>query len=430
VDEWMNGELVWVRDSGKIQMCAVWQEDGRSAGRRLPKSVSISNVRIPLLTRVPNHSVFRHPIRITEVHGGMFAGPIFAILAGSDASTFVGARMNFRDIMNVARLQGKFVYVLPSNHVREDSWWTGYVRMGYKRWIALPVPQPEAIYNRIPTRMHEGKPDVAVARRLFHTARIPMFNPYYFNKSVIYDALRRADLTHFLPDSRGVLNRTTLFEMSHEHDAIYLKPAGGSVGHGMIRIEKQGAGWDISVLKNSVCKTYKANSFASMTQLVQQHRVRGKYVIQKAIPLLTWQGRPCDFRVLLQKTDRHWYVIGKGVRVSGPNTITTHVPNGGYIASAKNVLERSFGERATVVDSALTTMVTQCAEAIDQFYQGDLGEMSMDIGIDPSGEMWFFEANSKPMKFDEPDIRAKSLQGILNRLEDLRRHRAISEEKS
>lgn len=29
----------------------------------------------------------------------------------------------------------------------------------------------------------------------------------------------------------------------------------------------------------------------------------------------------------------------------------------------------------------------------------------MDLGIDDLGEIWFFEANAKPMKFDEPQIR-------------------------
>ncbi|MNE78462.1 hypothetical protein D3C80_1748710 [compost metagenome] len=38
--------------------------------------------------------------------------------------------------------------------------------------------------------------------------------------------------------------------------------------------------------------------------------------------------------------------------------------------------------------------------------------MSMDLGIDTEGSMWFFEANAKPMKFDEPHIRKKSLERI------------------
>lgn len=43
-----------------------------------------------------------------------------------------------------------------------------------------------------------------------------------------------------------------------------------------------------------------------------------------------------------------------------------------------------------------------------------LGEMSMDLGVDENGGLWFFEANSRPMKFDEPAIRKLSLERIFH----------------
>ena len=42
------------------------------------------------------------------------------------------------------------------------------------------------------------------------------------------------------------------------------------------------------------------------------------------------------------------------------------------------------------------------------------GEMSMDLGIDCEGVLWFFEANSRPMKFDEPAIRKNHWSGFFN----------------
>jgi len=52
------------------------------------------------------------------------------------------------------------------------------------------------------------------------------------------------------------------------------------------------------------------------------------------------------------------------------------------------------------------------ARQIERSARTLLGEMSMDLGIDETGRIWFFEANSKPMKFDEPHIRQKSLERI------------------
>jgi hypothetical protein len=52
------------------------------------------------------------------------------------------------------------------------------------------------------------------------------------------------------------------------------------------------------------------------------------------------------------------------------------------------------------------------ARQIERGAGHSLAEMSMDLGVDQEGGIWFFEANAKPMKFDEPDIRRRSLDRI------------------
>jgi hypothetical protein len=53
------------------------------------------------------------------------------------------------------------------------------------------------------------------------------------------------------------------------------------------------------------------------------------------------------------------------------------------------------------------------AKQIEIAAKHTIGEMSLDLGIDTSGQIWFFEANSRPMKFDEPEIRKRSLERII-----------------
>jgi hypothetical protein len=53
------------------------------------------------------------------------------------------------------------------------------------------------------------------------------------------------------------------------------------------------------------------------------------------------------------------------------------------------------------------------AKQIERRSGQHLGEMSMDLGVDQRKQLWFFEANSKPMKFDEPDIRDRSLHTMI-----------------
>lgn len=372
---------------------------------------------IPIVKNRPEQVVYRTPTRLSN-DGTIpeIRGDVFAILAGSGRDGFVGARLNFRDVINEGRQSRAFVYVVSTDEVTANRIWQGYVRLGYKKWVRLPVPRPQAIYNRIPTRALERNPSGLRARDVVRRVSIPMFNPNYFSKPAIYEAIRRHGLSVNLPETVAALDQPSLLSMCERHGAVYLKPAGGSVGHGMIRVDAKREGYSVSVLKNGKTQRFTAASGTEMWQIVARERVAGKYVTQQAIRLVEFRGQPCDFRVLAQKRDDEWTLAGIGVRVSGKGKITTHVPNGGSIAHIDAVLSEAFGQDAAKVEQELEAFAIRAANAIDAEFGRELGEMSMDIGIDASGKPWFFEANAKPMKFDEPDIRSRSLRGVIEQL--------------
>ncbi|WP_051662898.1 YheC/YheD family protein [Alicyclobacillus macrosporangiidus] len=419
-----NGELIWVQSGGRVTMF-LYMSAAPGIPRAAHRRARVSNVVVPVIHAIPKRGVvYRHPTRVSVHHGEIAAGPVFAVLAAGDGASFKGNRGDFRAIAATGRSRRAFVYVLPADRVRPGDWWEGYVRLGPGRWVAIPCPWPEAVYNRIPNRMLERHPVSVQAKQVLEALDIPLFNPGYFDKSVIYQIIQRAGLQRYLPESAMDLGAPVLHQLLSRHEGVYLKPTGGSIGHGIIRIDRQGRGFRLAALKHGRCYVYMAANWQQLWRLVCQHRLAGRYVIQAAVPLIRYQGRPCDFRVLLQKRDSGWHVVGKGVRVAGRNTITTHVPNGGHIASASEVLTSVFGEDGERVDQHVDEMAIACAEAIDAYYGQRLGEMSMDIGVDAGGSPWFFEANSKPMKFDEPDIWNRSLAGVLDYLQTLARRTA------
>ncbi|MCL6516245.1 YheC/YheD family protein [Alicyclobacillus sp.] len=418
-----NGELIWVHADGRVRVAL--HVPSLTKLRTAPQTARVAGVWVPVMHRVPPRGVlYRHPVRVVERDGEWTAGPVFAILAAAGGHPFRGDRADFRAITAAGRARRAFVYVLPTDGIREGGWWKGFVRIGPGRWLALPCPAPQAVYNRIPNRKLERLPVSQRAKQMLSEQGIPMFNPGYFDKAVIYEIIQRAGLSRYLPESATDLDAATLHQMLQRHDAVYLKPVGGSIGHGILRIDRQGRGFRVAVLKHRRCEVHLAAGWPQAWRLVCRHRLRSRYVVQAAVPLIRHQGHPCDFRVLLQKRDGAWEVVGKGVRVAGRNAITTHVPNGGHIARAAEVLEEVFGEQGDDVHQSVDEMALQCARAIDAHYAHRLGEMSMDIGVDADGHPWFFEANAKPMKFDEPEIRQRSLAGVLDQLEALARREA------
>jgi hypothetical protein len=87
------------------------------------------------------------------------------------------------------------------------------------------------------------------------------------------------------------------------------------------------------------------------------------------------------------------------------------------------MLESTFGtERAASILKCVPTTALLIARQIERASDSMLGEMSMDLGVDENGGLWFFEANSRPMKFDEPAIRKLSLERIFHYGQHLARH--------
>ncbi|MBX6352372.1 MAG: YheC/YheD family protein [Thermoflavifilum sp.] len=387
----------------------------------VPGSIRLSNVSVTVLKRMPAASsiVYHQPLSLITSEEGLRATPVFAVLAGSGRRLFRGCKPELAELLQYARRQGRLMYVVPAHAVRESVWWHGYVRHR-GQWRPLLLPRPQAVYNRIPFRNVERQPESQHAKLLLRKLTIPMFNPGYFNKARLYEWLRADGLSRYIPETVTDLNLTALTRLLRRHRSVYCKPAGGSIGQGILRVDATGdGGVRVTHLEGGRSVSETLPTVDEAWAAVLRRRGPGRYVMQAAVQPILWKSRPCDFRVLLQKCGTNWHVTGIGVRVAAPGSITTHVPNGGSIERLEDVLRSAFQNGAQASKERLERTALILAEAIDRHYDGELGEMSMDLALDESGRVWFLEANSKPMKFDEPDIRERSLQGVLSRLEEL-----------
>ncbi|WP_410511997.1 YheC/YheD family protein [Paenibacillus sp. BR2-3] len=348
--------------------------------------------------------------------------PVIAILTTSDRERkFCGNRSNFRDIIRTGKELGYLVYVVTVRDLKlESRIVNGYVPAPVgKLWHRIPLPLPQIIYNRIPTREEEEKGPVArkIAQCLEHQD-IVLYNPYFFNKWSLFEWLKgsRATSRH-VPHTKRLRSSRTLASMLKNHDSLYLKPENGKAGKGIMRLNYRGDAvlpyrLQIQGLKKNL--TYKAASLDRLWTRIEKEKGDDLYIVQQAIELATHRGRPFDLRVLLQKNGRGgWGVTGIGARLAGVRSITTHVPRGGSIEEPRNMLEGTFGsEKTAAILRSVPTTALLVARQIERASEYALGEMSMDLGVDKNGGLWFFEANSRPMKFDEPAIRKLSLERI------------------
>lgn len=349
--------------------------------------------------------------------------PVIAILTvDDDRRQFRGNQFNFIDLIHTGRELGALVYVLRLKDLK-----LGQKRLqGFlyhsetKTWAKALLPAPHVIYNRIPTRKDEQAPEVQQAiQACLKSSQLRLFNPSFFSKWVLFEWLGKAKTTKkLIPSTKRFAQPHELDNFLQHHPVVYLKPVRGKAGTGIMRIERLKNKPRPYKLSVQVKRESKISHFATALQLwsvLQENIGDEEYIMQQGIVLAKHKGRPFDLRVLVQKNQRgEWGLSGVGARIAGKRSITTHVPRGGSIDDPEKLLTSVFkAEQARRLMQRVKQSSLSIARQIEKASGHVLGEMSMDLGIDASGQIWFFEANSRPMKFDEPDIRKKSLERII-----------------
>jgi hypothetical protein len=350
--------------------------------------------------------------------------PVIAILTVAGKSRdFRGNKRNFIDIIRIGSELGADVYVVTTSELKltGESLLAHCYDVKAKKWARKRVPPPQVIYNRVPYRRLEMLPEVQqVIQTCLKSRKVRLFNPSFFNKWSLFQWLSQApDTRVYIPATRQMTDLRQLDRLLREHDIVYLKPVKGKAGKGIMRIERsyaQGRTKYVLRIQNvSLSRNAVFSSLVEMWPHLLAEMGTKEYIAQQGIRLARFNKRPYDLRTLVQKTGKgNWSVSGIGARVAGKTSITTHVPRGGSINEPVRVLSSVFGQaEAGRILERVKNATLRIASRIERSSGHTYGEMSMDLGVDTDGRIWFFEANSKPMKFDEPDIRRKSLERII-----------------
>ncbi|MDA8234742.1 MAG: YheC/YheD family protein [Clostridia bacterium] len=326
-------------------------------------------------------------------------------------------------ILTGARLNALVFVFTPSDIDWETRTIKGKTYLGEKGkgiWETRNFPLPDVVYDRIPTRTDEGRPEVQDAKeRLQEIRYINYFNPQFLNKWITYNALMEDELmARYIPDTALYEDFTSVALMLKRHGRVFLKPTASSIGKGIMEILWVKGGFQCRFRQSQSNVSKVIRSSKELKDLVDSLVGRRSYLVQQGIVLAHYQERPFDVRALVQKTvDGSWVVTGMAARVAGPGSITTHVPNGGTAEALDKVIKEVFDQELTEdrgIGRELRKAALLAPPLIESYLQKNFAELSMDIGIDQGGRVWIIEVNSKPFRFDEKVIRLQSWVTIIN----------------
>ncbi|SFI83019.1 YheC/YheD family endospore coat-associated protein [Thermoflavimicrobium dichotomicum] len=271
------------------------------------------------------------------------------------------------------------------------------------KWKQTVLPLPDVIYNRITSRKVEQQENLQQKlKNLRYIYQIPIFNEMFLNKWQVHQILNKDEkMQQMLPET-APFTFSKLKEMFSRYSTLYLKPTNGSLGVGIIRlIRSQGKIIYQSATPNGTI-TRVTRTIHGIIRHLQRKVKNSSYLIQQGLHLATYEGRPVDFRVLVQK-NRHgrWTMTSAVGRIANSQHIVSNLAKGGTLRKASDLLKelKHISNKPSLFHLKSTSL--EVAQIFETLAEGHFAELGIDLAIDQKGKIWLLEINSKPSKTDD-----------------------------
>ncbi|MBN8209307.1 YheC/YheD family protein [Bacillus sp. NTK071] len=354
------------------------------------------------------------PIHLFEKGNSLHIGPLVGIFTAGftkDSMRPIGERsMYFAKLLSSATKCGAVGFVFGAHQI---NWKSGTIKglMYNKRgWYRATVPIPDVVYDRLPNRSSEAIEQVSdTMQKLQSQYFTPWFNPGFFDKWTMFEKLREDQIVkQYLPETLLNPKSSILSRMLNDYEQVYIKPANGSLGLGIQQILKP-ANEKYYYCRFRTEKENRLRRYTSLTRLLKTQYPNGLkgLIVQQGIDLHRINQRPMDYRVHTNKNkEGKWEVSAIAAKIAGAGSLTTHMASDGTVKTIGE-LASEFGINRQI-ETDLMEASLQLSRAIDLKLPGFIGEIGFDLGVTKEGQIYLFEANSKPGRGIFSHARLKS----------------------
>ncbi|MFO7311300.1 MAG: YheC/YheD family protein, partial [Bacillota bacterium] len=314
-------------------------------------------------------------------------GPVVGILAAQYHNTY-------RLFVGMARRRGVLAYLFAP----ADVVWDERVVLGRSLhrggWVRRPFPFPQVVFDR---SIGIGPPEtIAGFLEQLRAHGCTVFNGDLGDKWRMYQHLASyPQLRRHLPETVLLESWDTVRAMLSRWGVVYLKPAAGFMGLGVLRVAAAGPG--VVRIASSANFGARVVPEAALAGQLGQWQAYGKWMVQQGLDLVRVGGRVCDVRVLALKDGRaRWRVAGMTVRRARPGSVVSNLHRGGTVLPFQAFACRVPRRRgAAPLGVELRRLVKRILPAVDAIAPR-AGDVGVDIGVDRDGRLWIIEVNTKP----------------------------------
>lgn len=318
-------------------------------------------------------------------------GPVIAILAENKKKLTAKVLRKYRKyLLNYPQIKG-LIYICsvqginPKNKTIEGYYYNPQTEGNQSCWTKGVFPYPGAGFRRTWINKSSRYDDL-----LIHIQR-KIFNPYFFNKWELKEVLLTDPVVgEHLPYTR-LLDHVSMKDMLNRFGSVYLKPASGSMGRGIMKVQNAAKGYLIIYRNNTKSFIGKQDSLIAFLNRLKK---KARYLIQQPV-VCKYQRKIVDFRVIMQKDgSQQWTCSGIIARFGRSGKIYTNDVSA--IRSGRDALQTVFQlneHEARSKEEEIISISSQACMVMEKKY-GVFGDVGLDVVVDPNLKVWLLEINS------------------------------------
>jgi glutathione synthase/RimK-type ligase-like ATP-grasp enzyme len=265
-----------------------------------------------------------------------------------------------------------------------------------KKYRLVRLPIPKVIHNRamaLTPYLRKKLARLAQSRNVFNGQnrqdKLHIHKQLHTNKSI----------REYLPVTMAYTRQQLVGAMGR-FTSFFVKPTNSSFGNGIIKVIKNKGNWQLCWSNHPPKMVSQEKALTFIDEKVGNQ----SYIIQKAISLATYQGRPYDLRVSAQRGDKgKWQVTGIAGKVAAKGRHVTNLANGGE-ARRCEVLFRASGFDIYRMKKAVEKVSLRIVESLSDRIPS-MADVGLDVGIDHHGHIRLIEVNGKDQRYEFKQLK-------------------------
>lgn len=218
--------------------------------------------------------------------------------------------------------------------------------------------------------------------------------------------LKVTGLRRYIPETKP-LTKETLHTLIEKHRVVFVKPDRGKGGVGVMRATRKEN--NCYSLHHNI-RTTIHSSIPALYRAILRTKSKKTYLVQQGIPLLKYNKRPFDIRVMVQRNPNGiWETTGIMGRLAHPLRVVTNYHSGGTPMDYSVLMAPylTTGQSKQLYQT-LSRLGLEVAHVLKNTYPG-IKEVGLDVALDSELHPWILEVNTLPNPFLFRNLKEKSV---------------------